>query len=168
MGQFTKNKTSGKPPKPYPDFPLYSHASGRWAKKVRGKTLFFGPWDDPEAALDKWLDEKDYLLAGRKPRPKSDDITIKELANRFLTVKSKRVDSGELSPTTFREYFRICKLVIGVFGENRVVEDLDASDFERLRSDLSSRLGVVALGVEITRIRTLFKFGFETSMIMML
>ena len=46
-----------KPEKPYPDFPLYAHASGRWAKKVRGQILYFGPWADSEASLDKWLRE---------------------------------------------------------------------------------------------------------------
>lgn len=28
-----------KPPKPYPVFPLYAHAAGVWAKKVRGKSV---------------------------------------------------------------------------------------------------------------------------------
>jgi len=39
--------TTSRPAKPYPGFPLYAHKSGRWAKKSRGKTHFFGPWRDP-------------------------------------------------------------------------------------------------------------------------
>jgi RNA polymerase sigma factor (sigma-70 family) len=40
-----------KPTKPSPDFPLTAHDSGRWCKKLWGKTYYFGKWSDPEGAV---------------------------------------------------------------------------------------------------------------------
>src|ERR1700677_354469 len=88
---------TGKPEKPNPDFPLFPHATRRWAKKIKGRMVYFGPWDNPDAALEKYLKEKDALHAGRKPRDTTSGVTIKELCNSFLIAKQRLVDSGELT-----------------------------------------------------------------------
>src|SRR3954469_21470896 len=92
---------SGKPANPYPDFPLFPHATGRWAKKIRGKLHYFGPWADPDAALTKYLAQQDALHARRKPRPDSGEVTVKDIANTFLNHKKALVNVGKLSPHTW-------------------------------------------------------------------
>jgi hypothetical protein len=101
-----------KTAKPYPDHPLsYHKGSGQWCENVRGKVHYFGT--GPNAALDKWLADKDYLLAGRE-RPTTraatpGGVTVRELCNRFLHAFSQRVESGKRSACTWKA---ICKRMV--------------------------------------------------------
>jgi integrase len=150
-----------KPPRP-DGYPLYAHSSGRWAKKIRGKIRYFGKWDEPQVALDKWLEEKDALLAGRVPRANKDGLTVLGLVNHFLSNKEQRVATGELKKRTFKDYKLIADRLVKVFGKKRLVEDLQPNDFELLRADFSATHGPVALFCDITRAKTIFAHGDET------
>jgi integrase len=123
--------------------------------------------DDPKgaAALDLWLDQKDALLAGRTPRTKVEGFTVQELVNRFLSAKRHLLDTREIGPRTFSELFATCQRVGDGFGWDRLVVDLAADDFDRLRRQIAKQWGPVRLGNEIQRIRSLFKFGFEAGLI---
>jgi len=151
-----------RPKKPYPDFPLFPHAAGQWAKKIKGKAYYFGPWMDPQGSLDKYLAQKDDLFAGRTPRAVTEDgCTVRDLVNRFLASKEQLVASGELSQRSFDDYHKECEKVIAVFGRHRMVEDLTPEDFEDLRAQLAKKLGPVALGNAINRVRILFKYAYD-------
>ena len=83
----THSTTVRHPAKPYPDFPLYAHKTGRWAKKIRGKIHYFGKWDDPDGALAKFNEQWEDLRDGRTPRPDANETTVKDVANGFLEYK---------------------------------------------------------------------------------
>src|SRR5262245_35783461 len=161
MSQSTKQK----PRKPSPDYPLFPHAAGVWAKKVRGKLHYLGPWHDPQAALVKWIEVKDDLLAGRTPRYTREGVTVADLANHFLTSKQHRVDSGELVQRTWDDYHHTCERVIGQFEGTRFVDDLRPTDFDGLRAAIAKNWGPVAVGNEVQRVRVMFKYAYDAELI---
>jgi integrase len=155
-----------KPPeKPYPDFPLFAHQTGRWAKKVRGRTVYFGKWGDPFGSLDQWEREKADLLAGRTPRLTGDGLTVRDLLNRFLTSKSLLIKSREIESRTFSDYKRTCDRIHRDFGPDRFVNDLAAEDFDSLRANIAKKWGPVALANEVQRVRSVFKWGYDAALI---
>jgi integrase len=159
---------SKKPAKPRPDFPLFAHAAGVWAKKIRGKMHYFGKWDDPDGALKKYNAEKDALHAGRKPRDVADDagFTVKTLANAFLNHKKSLLDAGELSPRTWKNYLETAELLIEKFGKGRLVADLQPDDFAELRTHMTARKkwGPVRVRNYIQQVRSVFKYGLDAKL----
>ncbi len=158
------NKTE-KPKKPYTDFPLFPHATGRWAKKIRGKQHYFGPWNDPDAALKKYLTQRDELQAGRTPRSTSGGLTVRDMVNRFLTAKQYLVETQELMPRTFRDYHTTCELIIDHFGKSLAVSDVQTADFEKLRAKFAKTRGLVSLGNVVRMVRIVFKYAFDADLI---
>ncbi len=155
-----------KPNKPYPDFPLFPHAAGVWAKKIRGALVYFGKWDDPDAALKKYLVQKDALHAGKKPREDVAGYTVKMLCNDFLLAKQGLVDSGELTRRSWQNYKETCAIVLDQFGKSRLVADLDPDDFATLRQAMVDRKwSAVTLGNCVQRVRVVFKFAFDNGSI---
>ncbi|MEI7639617.1 MAG: thiamine pyrophosphate-dependent enzyme, partial [Syntrophus sp. (in: bacteria)] len=163
MSKSTRSTRGRKSPK---DFPLTPHPRGYWCKKVKGKLQYFGKIvgdENGQAALAKWLDTKDDLLAGRTPRTKSDGLTVADLANKYLSNRASLRDAGELAPRTFERYFKACEYLVDAFGKNRLVDDLGPEDFQTLRTRMANRWGAVSLGNEIQMIRTVFRFGYENN-----
>lgn len=175
-----------RPEKPYPEFPLFPHRNGQWAKKARGRFVFFGPWRDPHGALERYLSQKDELHAGLVPRGAAsapaangaaargtaalatapvDVPTLRDLANHFLTAKKRQMESGELSRRAFHDYFKTCEAVLGCLGKHRRLDDITTGDFGVLRSSLAETRGPVALANQIQRTRSLFKYGFEAGLL---
>ncbi len=154
------------PSKPYPEFPLFAHATGRWAKKIRGKLYYFGPWDDPDGALDSYDSKKEALYAGRKPRAAAGTLTIKELVNEFLATKEGAVDAGELTHRSYQDYKDACDLLKAHFDRSRLLADIGPDDFAALRRRMTKKgWGPVTLGNVIQRVRVVFKYASDNDLI---
>ena len=96
------------------------------------------PWRDPNAALRRYLLDKDDLEAGRTPRREepgvSDALTVEQMVVLFLDAKKLNVEAGEMAARTWKEYESYGKRMIRVFGASTPVERLGPADFKRLRA----------------------------------
>lgn len=153
--------------KPYPEYPLTPHPTGRWCKKVRGRLWYFGAIADGwQAALNRYKTEIDDIQAGRKPGSRNKTgLRLRQLCNRWLHHKRGLVNTGELKLRTWYDYHATCERLLKVFGDDRLVEDLKPSDFEKLRADFGRTWGPVKIGNEIVRTNMLFAYAFESDLI---
>ena len=94
-----------------------------------------------------------------------DGLTIRELCNRYLSVKESQVNNREITRRHFENLYAACELVVVQFGNTRLVDDLVSEDFEAFRMSLAKTRGAWALGSVIQKIRSLFKYGFDAGLI---
>ena len=168
----------GRPAIPFDDFPLTPHGSGAWQKKINGTIHYFGKWakvvdgkltriegDGWKEALELYDAQIGDIRAGRAPRRPGERATVKHLCDRFYTAKDRQLTAGEITARTLEEYDATCERIVKTFGRDRLVEDLTAADFEKLRANLANQYGPVRLGNEIQRVRTVFKYGYEAGLL---
>jgi integrase len=185
-----KAKAPRKPKKPRPDFPLFANGNGYWSKKCKGKVVNFGRWarvvDGVLTPVDYdqgWIDaERTYnlryadVVAGRvrgtvvsdDPSSRSDgDVTMGVLRDRFLTAKSDALDAGDIVPRSYFDYKATMLMLIQQFGEHRRVDDLTPADFENLKRYMTRDRdwGPSKRGNEITRVKMVFKFAYDSELI---
>lgn len=91
-------------------------------------------------------------------------MEVLDLSNRLLSVESNLRDAGRLSPRTFADYKATTDRVVAAFGTTRAVADLAADDVETLRASLMKSLGPVREGIEIQRVRSLFRYAYEAGL----
>lgn len=167
----TTVSTVEKPAKPRPDFPLFAHASGKWAKTIRNHTYYFGTWSDPAGAESDYLAVADDLHAGRTPseKPKTGGASLSFIVNKFLAAKEQAMKDGELSPRTFIDYKTTCEFLVNTLGSSRLVSDLKPDDFARLKAAMIGKkgqpLGASTRRGMIVEIKGVFKYANENILI---
>ncbi|MCP4788448.1 MAG: hypothetical protein GY878_33485 [Fuerstiella sp.] len=161
---------TAKPAKPYNDFPLFAHPNGQWSKKIKGKPWYFGVWGDADKALNRYLDERDDIQAGRDPGRQeavreTTTIAVADMLNLYLAELDKRCRGGDITQNHFASCQRTCKAIVAYFGRRVCAAGLKASDFAALRHSFPTTWGPAKVGVEIQRVRTIFKWAAESEII---
>lgn len=154
----TRKRTAAKPAVPR-GFPLFPHGSGQWAKKIRGKLFYFGPWADRVKALELYGKVAHDLYGGRTPLIGDPDaLIVEDGINLALGAKQNAVDSGELSEVMQADYIRIGKRVADLLGRDRPIDSLRPEDFARVRLALADGVTLKTLDNRIRRARVLFQY----------
>jgi integrase len=155
-----------KPQKPRADFPLFAHDRGKWAKKIKGKLVYFGRWDDPdgaEAEYHRFLGRTDKVSVDRKSVPGA--ITLADACNAFLAAKDTAAKAGTISPRTFLEYKLTLKRLVDFLGRATPAASVTPASWAAFRAHRSAKLGIVAIGNEVTRIKTMGNWLYASRLI---
>ena len=149
-----------KPDKPTADFPLFPHATKRWAKKVKGKTYYFGPWRDPQSAFAEWVRVKDALLAGLPyPEHRPDTYAVADVCEAFLQHRNEKVKAGTLKQRTWNEYKDVCEVMMETFGKERYADEILPPEFAQLRKKLANGKRPKTIHNLITRCMAVINFS---------
>lgn len=154
-------------PKVHADFPLSWHKGAcSFTKKFKGKAYYFGP--DPQAALEAYLKQKDYLIAGVEPPAENTDISVRDLVNLYLEHRERDRDSPEtstnhISKGTFAEYKDTGRVMVDLWNRRSVVM-LRPLDFAELRHKLDSG-SPDRLRRRMTNVRSIFKWGVAVDLL---
>jgi integrase len=137
---------------------MFAHLSGQWAKKIKGRLCYFGPWEDWEAALKRYKREHDDLQMGLVPQ-REDGFTLKQMIDRFLWFQEQRKNSGEVSERTFENYRDIGLLMANTLGRTKLVSSLRPPDFAKMRLALGSNGSPSTLRVKIGYVKAFFAWA---------
>lgn len=177
--------TLARPEKPFPEFPLSPHSSGKWQKKHKGKIYYFGAWarrekgelvrvegDGWEAALREYQDWEKYrkpYLGGKEPEPQPEPepegLTLFDVYAQYLEAKSAEVDTGDIQMRTYRDYKETAKKVLEVFGGERLVDSLKPNDFRKLNAEFAKTHSQGRRAKDITQTKMIFNWALSEGLI---
>ncbi len=147
----------GKPKRPQ-GCPLWPHPNGSWAKKVKGRLTYFGPWADLPAAMERY---HAHMRAQNGPAVVAGDpIALHTLINLFLVAKKKLIPA-ELSELTWDAYRRTGELLIAALGRDFRVDQMTQTDFQSLRDSLADGVALPTLSGRIGRAKVIFNWGYS-------
>ncbi|MEZ6102478.1 MAG: tyrosine-type recombinase/integrase [Pirellulaceae bacterium] len=157
-----------RPKKPHPDYPLFPHLSGQWAKKVKGKLYYFGRWEEPDTALANYKANLVTILAtgAKRVHPGTPDrLTLRQGCNQFLDAKWAMVEAGEISQRHHGDLKRAGELLVKHFGAVRHIDSLRSGDFKTLRDRMGRKWGASSLVREIANVKQIFRWLYTNEYI---
>lgn len=144
--------------------PLFLHASGQWAKKIKGKTWYFGT--DLQAALERYAMERLHLEAGvdirNLPPPKPIEpiqgIGLGEGIDLFLSACEAKVARGELSKLSLIDYRLTLALVTASLDRGIPIQSTTPSQWASVYGRIAANKNATTINGEVARVRACFNW----------
>jgi integrase len=131
--------------KPYVSFPLTPRSDGRFTKMIRGVPLYFGQHGDWQAALDEYHAQAPAATAGRElPSAPKANVTVRQLANRYLRDREADVRHGTLKLKSWDDYRATLEKFVRFVGPQTPAKELGPDHFARFATHVRKSLGSYA------------------------
>ncbi|MFA9477118.1 tyrosine-type recombinase/integrase [Phycisphaerales bacterium AB-hyl4] len=166
-------KQASKPKWPHSDtVKMTAHRNGQWCKKIRQRLHYFGPWNDPDGARDRYLENASRLHAGLPVETSPTGVTtVADCFNRYLAyrrpdVRPSRSDTDHnrdraMGPTMWRRYQRAGRAVAEALGRNKAADKLTPQDFAVVKEHLSASMVTTTMANHINAIRSVFTWAYD-------
>lgn len=141
---------------------MYAHRNGQWAKRINGKTIYFGTWDNPDAALAEWRESEEWLYSANGSR----EVTVDEIFNRWLTDQQSRVGAKKnaITTRTFQTYKETARSMLQHLGRATTVRQLyeEPSRWTRVMRKLENQFdSPYPISRHVKYTRAAFKWAYE-------
>lgn len=147
----------------HPEWPLTVAANGLWAKKIRGKTYYFGRLEDSDKALTRFKHDAPYLEAGLEPPRPGDQFTVEKLLARFRADVEARLARAEICATNARDLKHAARFVEEHMPITLDVTLLEPEHFAELRTAIAATgRNLRSQKNLIGQIRGMFLWGAKT------
>ena len=140
---------------------LWAHASGQWAKKIKGKIHYFGPWADPGAAEQRYLQLLRHMQDAEAPIKPANETTVVDLCNQFMSVQSQRVEDEQLTRVTEQRFRRLAHTICDVLGDQTLLTDLSPAHFRRLVGRVTNDLAPTTAALRRAEIKVIFRWAYD-------
>ena len=158
-------KTKGRKPRNPKTKPFFPHATGYWAAKIAGKTVYLCRWDTPLDQIDEIYqkakaqnaeltqDNADAAAVARH-----EELSVRDLANLYLTRRARDVERKELAAITWDGYKRALKWIVNQIGD-RSVSSLTPQNFTPLNDMLAGQYGSSQHEHIVSTMRMVFRWA---------
>lgn len=152
-------------------FPLFLHSTGQWAKKIKGKTRYFGR--DKQKALERYTEEWLHLEAGinlrklppSKPVEPVQGVRLGEGIDLFLASCEARVVRKELSTLSLIDYKLTLGLVTASLDRSIPIQSTTPSHWASVYGRIATNKNATTINGEVARVRACFNWLEENRFI---